>query len=247
MSDIGLIVYAVVSFFMSIIGSIAGGGSGFVTTPLLIFLGLSPAQAIATGKCGGLSTTVGSLVGMKDVKIRDKATLVEILIIAGIVGLVSPLVIVNIDGELYQIVIGIFLVVFSPIIYYKKVGHISKDTSPQSKAIGTFGLVFALFMQGIFSSGLGVLVNFVLMKFFGFNALDTNIIKRTSQLLLNVLIVGGLLLSGLIVWRVAMVAVLVNFFGSYIGGKIAVNNGAAFVSLILSVLAFMSGVGLLLS
>ena len=41
-------------------------------------------------------------------------------------------------------------------------------------------------------------------------------------------------------------AVVANLSGSFIGGRIAVKKGSAFVSIVLAVLAFVSGVGLLL-
>ena len=49
-----LVILGAVSLLMSILSGIGGGGGGFIMTPLAIFLGLTPQQAIASGKIGGL-------------------------------------------------------------------------------------------------------------------------------------------------------------------------------------------------
>jgi uncharacterized membrane protein YfcA len=53
MEPLELALYGGAGFLMSILGGIAGGGGGFVMTPLAIFLGLTPAQAVSTGKFAG--------------------------------------------------------------------------------------------------------------------------------------------------------------------------------------------------
>ncbi|MBX4188923.1 hypothetical protein KW792_02375, partial [Candidatus Saccharibacteria bacterium] len=55
-----LFVFAVV-FGTSILSGMAGGGGGFIITPFLIAIGLTPQQSIATGKVGALGLDTGSL------------------------------------------------------------------------------------------------------------------------------------------------------------------------------------------
>src|SRR5437868_731487 len=101
-----LIVFGTVSFLMSIISAIGGGGGGFITTPLAIFLGLTPQQAIATGKIAGLGTTLGSLQGLTKAKIHRWKIIVPLMLLATVVGLISPFVIKNLDNEVYRKLIG---------------------------------------------------------------------------------------------------------------------------------------------
>jgi len=246
MSDVGLLVYGLAGFFMAIISSIASGGGGFVMTPLGIFLGLTPAEAIATGKLAGLSTTVGSLAGMKSKIPANKKRLATVLVLAGIAGIASSQIIVNLDGDVYAKVIGVVLVLIAPLIYTKKIGYLPKVLSTKHTMLGYVAVFVALLAQGTFSSGLGIFVSIAMILGLGLDALEANITKRTTQLLMNSVIIAGVLGTGLIVWKVALVSIICNFFGSYIGGKIAVKKGAEFVSLLLAILAFMSGVGLLL-
>src|SRR6266403_3140402 len=117
------VVFAVVSLGMAVLSGIVGGGGGFVMTPLLILLGLSPAQAVSTGKLSGLATTVGSLGGMRSVHgTLSKRRVVPVMVLALVVGLLVPFVIRGLENDVYRVVLGIILLLMIPIMIIKKVG-----------------------------------------------------------------------------------------------------------------------------
>jgi len=246
-STLDFIIYAIALFGASIMSGIAGGGGGFITTPLLIFLGLPPAQAVATGKISGLSITLGSLSGMKGVKKASRRRLGAIITLAFIIGLLAPLVIINLDSEVYKNLLAVLLLLMIPVLILKKVGHAETTPSFTKKLIGYGLLAMSLFLQAVFSGGLGSLVNIVLMSMLGMPAIEANVTKRYSQVVLNTVIVLGVLSSGLIYWPIALLGVLVAGIGGYIGGKIAVKRGNKFIMAIFIILMFVSAIGLLLS
>lgn len=241
-----LAVYGLVGFGMSIVGGIAGGGGGFVTTPLAIFLGLTPAQAVSTGKFGGLSITIGSLFGMKKAHGRvSKARIIPVMILALIIGLLVPFVIKTLDSEVYRITLGLMILLMIPVMIFKKVGVKPHHPKLWQKIAGGGLLGVALFLQGIFSGGLGILVNVVLMGMMGMTALEANLTKRWSQVILNTTIILGVLLSGLVVWNVAIVGVLTTFAGSYVGGRMAVSKGDGFIIKIMILMMIASALTLI--
>lgn len=239
-----LIVFGVVSFLMSIISGIGGGGGGFITTPLAIFLGLTPQQAIATGKIGGLGTTLGSLHGLTRVKIHNWKIVLPLMVLAAIVGLLTPFIIKNLDNELYRQLIGIALIGLIPVVWLRKIGI--REHTPQvwQKVAAVPLLIVTLFMQAIFSTGMGSLVVLVLMGLMGMKALEANVTKRFSQVILNTLIVLGLLTTGLIIWEVAAVLFVGNTIGGYIGSKIAIKKGDEFITRVFMFLMLISGLKL---
>lgn len=234
------------SFLMSILSGISGGGGGFVTTPLAIFLGLTPQQAIATGKIGGLGTTIGSLEGFQKEKIARWRIVLPLIILATIIGLTAPLIIKNLDNDIYRRLMGAALLALTPVIWFRKIGYAAHKPAPWVKFLAGPALVVAMLMQAIFSTGMGALVMLVLMGMMGMKALEANVSKRFSQVVLNVLIVLGLLSSGLIVWKVAIVLLIGNTLGGYMGSKIAIEKGNKFVTKVFVVLMTVSGIGLLL-
>jgi uncharacterized membrane protein YfcA len=241
-----LVLYGIAGFVAAILSGISGAGGGFVMTPLGILLGLSPAQAVSTGKFNGLSVTVGSLLGMKEVHGRaSKAKVIPIMILAFLIGLAVPFAIKTLDSDVYRVILGVILLLMIPVMIFKKVGIKPHRPSFWQKALGGSLLTVALVLQGVFSGGLGTLVNIVLMGMMGMTAVEANLTKRWSQLILNTTIIFGVIGSGLVVWNVAAVGICTTFVGSYIGGKMAVKKGDEFIMRVMIGLMIVSAIALI--
>ncbi len=244
-----LVLYGTVGFVMSIVSGIAGAGAGFILTPLSIFLGLSPAQAVATGKLNGLAVSIGSLSGMYDSHTKERVSkwrIASIMVLALLTGLIVPVVITSLNEGFYRITLGVLLLLMIPVIILKKVGVKAHHPTWWQKIAGSVLLAVALLLQGAFSGGLGSLVNVVLMGMLGMTAQEANITKRWSQMILNITIVIGVFGSGLILWHVAAVGVAGTLSGSYIGGRLAVKRGDQFIMRVLIALMVVSGLYLII-
>lgn len=246
MDTAGLVVYAIASFFVSVLGGMSGGGGGFIMTPLTIFLGLSPAQAVATGKLGGLSVTLGSLHGLRKAKLHSWKVVVPISLMALVIGVVAPLAIVNLDAEVYKRTLGVLLLLMVPIMLFKKVGHQKREVSKGYKIAGYTALAVAMSLQAVFSGGLGTLVNMALMGLLGMSALEANVTKRFSQVVLNGVISLALIGTDLIVWEVALVGAFTAFLGGVIGAHLAIKKGDVFVTRIFVIFMIFAAAELLL-
>lgn len=245
MSELGLLLYAVVAFVMSVLSGASGGGGGFLLTPLMIFLGLSPAQAVANGKFGGLSVSVGSLFGLKHEKIKNRKLLVGLMFSAVVVGLLAPQVIVAIDPEVYEKIIGVTLILLSPLLVLKKVGHKTEIKTEAQKVLGIVLVIVSMSMVAVFGGGLGIFMNIAMMGLLGMNAIDASIAKRMVQLVLASVIILGLIGSSLFLLDVIFVSIIVHSLGGYVGGRIALKRGSEFVSLLIAIAAVVSGLVLL--
>ena len=242
-----LVLFGLAGFVMAVISGIAGAGGGFVMTPLGIFLGLTPAQAVATGKFSGLAVTVGSLIGLKEVHGQvAMRKIIAVMVLAFLVGLAVPFAIKAFDNDAYKLALGIILLLMIPVTIIKKIGIHRHKATGWRRLVGGGLLTFSLALQGIFSGGLGTLVNLVLMGVLGMTALEANLTKRWSQIVLNVTIILGVLGSGLIVWPVMAVGMLSTFAGGLIGGRMAVGKGDAFIMRVMVVIMFVSAALLIL-
>lgn len=237
-----LVVYAVVGFIMAILSGIAGAGAGFITTPLLIFFGLTPAQAISSGKFNGLATTIGSLSGLRKYSGKiSKRSIGAIMVLAFFIGLIVPFIIKAFNNRFYQVTLGVIVLSMIPLMIYKKVGIKPSEPSSAKKSLGSILLAVSLLLQGVFSSGLGSLVNIVLMSMLGMTATGANITKRWSQLILNITIILGIIGAGLIIWQVVAVNIVTGLAGSYIGGRLAIQKGDKLVVNVMLILMLASG------
>ncbi len=239
-------VFMVIAFILSMLGGAAGAGGGFIMTPLLILLGLSPAQAVSTGKLSGLAVSVGSLHGMRSHKVKNKRLIYVVMLLALIVGLVTPRIIIGLDNELYKRLLGVILLIMIPIMMLHKPKPDHHVVTTPVKIIGFFLLTLALVLQGIFSGGLGTLVNIVLIAMLGLSPLDANVTKRYSQLLLNGVIVIVVSKSGLIQWDIALWSMVISLLGSSIGSRMALKKGDEFVKRLLLLFVFIAALELLL-
>jgi uncharacterized membrane protein YfcA len=238
-----LAIYAVVGFGMAIVSGIAGGGTGFITTPLLILFGLAPSQAISSAKFNGVATSIGSLSGLRGYSGKvNRRNIILIVILAFIIGLFAPFVIKSFQSKYYQITIGALLLAMIPIMIYRRTGVARHETTLARKTLGSGLVGGSLFIQGVFGSGAGSLVNVVLINMLGMTANEANITKRWSQLVLNLTIITGVVGAGLIVWQVVAINVCTGTVGGYIGGHISVKKGDTFAVNVLLVLMLAAGV-----
>jgi uncharacterized membrane protein YfcA len=247
MNNWELLIYGAASFGTAIVSGMVGGGGGFIMTPLGIFLGLSPAQSVATGKLNGLSVTIGALFGMKKIHGHvSRARVVPVMLLALVIGLLAPFAIKAFENDAYRIALGIILLLMIPVVVVKKVGVKPHNPGTVKKIFGGFVLSVALALQAIFSGGLGTLVNVALMGMLGMTALEANLTKRWSQLILNTAIIFGVIGSGLIVWQAAIIGMIAVFVGGYFGGRLAVHKGDEFIMRIMVILMLVSAIGLII-
>jgi uncharacterized membrane protein YfcA len=69
-------VVFILTFGASIFSGMAGGGGGFIILPLLIALGLSPQQAVATMKLGAFGIGTGSVAAFRKKSFENRRLLI---------------------------------------------------------------------------------------------------------------------------------------------------------------------------
>jgi len=246
MNGWGIAIFGVAGFGMAVLSGIAGAGGGFVMIPLGIMLGMTPAQAVSTGKFSGVSIAVGSLVGMG--RQRQKLAWIKmapVLLLAFLVGLAVPYAIKNFQSDSYKIIMAVLLLITIPIVIFKHLGLKARKTTKAQRTVGSVLLAFALSLQGIFGGGIDTLVNVTLMGLLGMSVIQANITKRWSQLVLNATIIVGVFGSGLIVWKIAAIGIVATLTGSYIGGRIATHKSSLFVTHIMVFMMLLAAVFLI--
>jgi uncharacterized membrane protein YfcA len=83
-----------------------------------------------------------------------------------------------------------------------------------------------------------------LILFFGFKALEASLIKRQTSIALDIVVLAGLLGSGLINYKYGLIAGTAGLIGGYIGSKFALHEGEKFARYALMVFMVASGIWL---
>src|SRR5690606_27060069 len=188
------IFIATVGLFSGIVSGIGGGGGAMLMIPALIFSGLSPQVAVATAKLSGLGGDFGGLIGfLKSGHIRKD--IIKVMIpVAVIVGLIVPLVFAVIESSGFQITLAIIMIALLPTLFIKQ--KLIKPPTHKRKTLGYFLYSIVLFLQGIFSGGVGSLAIYVLTLLFGTSKLEAMATRRVivavlSPVTLIALFIGG--------------------------------------------------------
>jgi uncharacterized membrane protein YfcA len=240
-------IVGVVVLLASVVSGMSGGGGGLIIVPFLIAVGLGPQQAIATTKFAGIGFSFGGIAAFKKRSFKNGVLLIYLIILAALISLLVPPLFKAISGQAFQVAIGIMMIVLAPITFMGKQGLKTNKTTFRKKTLGGLLLGFTFLLQGVFSSGVGLLNSFVLMSCFGLSALDTSAILRVAVLVLNTSVVIALIATTkFIVWQYAAVGLVASFAGGYIGSKIALRRGEKFAKLALAIFMLIAGILLLI-
>ena len=213
--------------------------------PFLIALGLSPQQAVATGKLSAFGLGVGSVAAFKKKAFAYPRLLTGLVIISAIVSYFVPHIFRHINGKTFQLLIGIVILVLVPVVIAEKTGLRRRNTTTAKKLVGTVLMTIVLFMQGVLSGGIGALNNVVLISFFGLSTLQANATRRVITLALNTFIVLSLATTtSYIIYRLAIPGMAGSLLGGYLGSEIALKEGERFTKYALAVFMLVSGIWL---
>jgi uncharacterized protein len=239
------ILIAIVGLLSGIISGIGGGGGAMLMIPAFIFTGFPPQMAVATAKMSGIGGDFGGLIAfIKSGHIRKD--IIKVMIpIAIIVGLITPLVFAAVESKGFQIALAIFMILMLPTLFIKK--KTIKPPTRKHKFIGYSLYTCVLFLQGIFSGGVGSLAVYVLNLLFGTSKLETMATRRAVVAVLSPITVAALLIGGFVSIELGLVGLVTAFVGTHIGAKFVLRRGEIFVSVVMAITILISSVMLLIS
>lgn len=239
------VLIAIVGLVSGIISGMSGGGGTLLTIPALIFTGLPPQVAVATAKLGGIGDDFGGLLAFAKAK-RIRKDIIKVMIpIAIVIGLITPLVFAATESRGFQIALAIFMILMLPTLFIKK--KKIKPPTRKHKVAGFSLYTVVLFLQSIFSGGVGGLAVYVLTLLFGATKIETMATRRAIVAVLSPVTVAALLIGGFVNIGLGLAALVTSFIGSHIGARISLKRGETFVSVVMAVVIFASSVLLLVS
>lgn len=239
------ILIAIVGLVSGIVSGIGGGGGAMLMIPAFIFVGLPPQMAVATAKASGIGGDFGGLVVfVKSGHIRRD--IIKVMIpIAIVIGLITPLVFAAVESKGFQIALAIFMILMLPTLFIKK--KALKPPTRKHRFVGYSLYACVLFLQGIFSGGVGSLAVYVLALLFGTSKLETMATRRAIVAVMSPITVVALLIGGFVNVELGLVGLATAFAGTHIGARFVLKRGELFVSVVMSVTILISSVILLIN
>ena len=222
-----LIILVTAAFAGGVLNALAGGGS-FLTLPALIYVGVPPVAANATGTLALLPGYLASAWGFRaDLRNAKRSNLTLLLIMGAIGGALGAALLLLTSDSLFRALVPWLLLAAT--VLFAAGPSILKLAG--GKTPGTYvsagGVLLACCYGGYFNGGLGILLLavFALLGMRNLNLM--NGLKNLLSFELTLIAVGIYIAGGAIAWREALTMMISATAGGYVGARWAYRIPAA--------------------
>lgn len=229
MSITQIAVLALIMVATGAIGAITGGNS-LINVPLMIWVGMTSREAVATNLFAVLFMTVSATARFA----RDKLISARLLLPLGALTAVSSAIgaelAVKLPEAVVKVIVGTsmaFLVTFMAL--HQKSSARAVSVAPPAAPLG-FLLTFVLGIYGgLFSGGYTTLMTFVGVACFGLRMLESVALMKPVNLVSCAAASLVFFSAHLIDWRVGVPLSVANLIGGYLGARLAVRASERWV------------------
>ncbi len=224
------------------------GGGGLLSIPSLMLLGLPPQVAIATDRLGSLGETLASLSKYAKAKKIVWKYVPPLIILAIFNSFLGAKILFTIDPATVQKIVSALILVLLPLIFIKpNLGLEQIATSKWKKIIGFIIYFLLMILAATFGAGVGPLVAYAFMYFFGFTMITASATKILPYFFLSVSSVAIFARHGLIDYKNGVIFLIGMTIGGYLGAHTALQKGDRWVKRLFALVVVLSGIKLLFS
>ena len=221
MFDIALLLGA--AFVAGALNAVAGGGS-FLTLPALVFVGVPPVVANATGTVALLPGYLAGAWGFREDLAPPPSLSLRAVVLLSLVGgsAGAGLLLLTSDSVFQRIVPWLLLVATA---LFALAPQLRAWSGHQGTAPGAWkaarGMLAGAGYGGYFNGGLGILL-LALLGLLGQTQLNAmNGMKNLVSALLTAIAVGIYAAGGIVQWRLALLMMVAATLGGYGGARVA--------------------------
>ena len=247
---LSIILLFIISFIANTLSSLAGGGAGLLQLPILLFLGLPFATALATHKVASVALGVGaSFKHLRSGQLNWRFSL--FILSFGLPGVVSGALLVLTIPELYATLglailttgLGIYSLLKPQLGQFEDVKH----RNFLGFLIGGSGLFLIGALNGSLTSGTGLFVTMWLVRWFGLDY---------KKAVAFTLVLVGLFWNGMGAFTLAMqttiywpwipALLIASFLGGYLGAHLSQTKGNKLIKRSFEFITIATGLSLAL-
>ena len=219
MFEIALLLTA--AFVAGALNAVAGGGS-FLTLPALVFVGVPPILANATGTVALLPGYAAGAWGFREDTSPPPGLSMKLLVALSLMGgsAGAALLLVTSD-EMFSLFVPWLLLVATILFAFGPQLRELVDGGKPSTTKATIGVLMVAIYGGYFNGGLGILL-LALFGLLGQTQLNAmNGLKNLVSTLLTTIAVAVYAYGGVVNWRYALLMMVAATAGGYIGARVA--------------------------
>jgi len=209
--------------------SIAGGG-GLISFPVLLGVGMSPVQALATNKLqGSFGTTTAALHFLRHGEI-DRQGMVFAIVCTFIGAMLGTLAVSQIDSRILMTFIPVLLIANALyFLFSSRVGDVARH---RRVSMGAFSMIFGAgigFYDGFFGPGTGAFFALAFVSILGFSLKQATAHSKLLNMTSNLAALLFFMLGGYVVWSIGLVMAAGQIIGATIGAHLVIRRGTALI------------------
>ncbi len=210
------------------LGAITGGNS-LINVPLMITVGMSPRQAVATNMFAVIFMTVSATARFARARMLRARLLVPLGVLTVFTSAAGALIAVKLPETVVKLVVGVSMAV---LVLFILVYRRQEAPAPPTSARRTAGFVATAVLGvygGFFSGGYTTLMTVLCTVCFGLTMMESVAITKPVNLLSCLAASAVFFAGGLIDLRVGVPLAAANLVGGWLGAHAALKGGDRFV------------------
>lgn len=229
-------VFFVLGAVVSLINSIAGGGSS-LSLPLMIFLGMPATVANGTNRIGLIIGNLSSVYHLSKHGFLNKKLFRQLFIPSLAGTLLGLFFLVNVGDRTFQAILAVAICLVVVMSRARKDIFGKPPTQPPEKLTlgGAIGFALVSLYGCIVQVGVGFVQIFSLTRYTGMDAIHVNALKNSLTSIFLIISTAVLAYNGKVNWPVAIVMSVGAWFGGYIGSSLQRKKGNKFIERFISV------------
>jgi uncharacterized membrane protein YfcA len=224
---------ALAGFAAGLIDSIVGGG-GLVLTPAMLNLhpGLNILQAIGTQRTSSImGTSVAAWNYLRKIHI-ERRILLPACAAAMAASAIGVQFAKRLDSDLLKWTVLAICVILAVYTVFRKDLGLKEERRfhPKHESLAALSIGTATgFYNGLIGPGTGTIMVFAFVSFLGLDFLKSSAVSKAANVSADISSWTVLMLSGFVLWVLAVPLIIGNMLGSYIGSHMAIRKGQTFV------------------
>lgn len=230
MSPAQISILTILMLVTGAIGAITGGNS-LINVPLMIMVGMSPRQAVATNMFAVTFMTISATARFARARILKWELLVPLGVITAITSALGAWIAVKLSETLVKLVVGISM---GALVVFIAVNRKS-EPPPPSSARRTTGYVVSTLLGiygGFFSGGYTTLMTVLCTVCFSLTMMESVAVTKPVNLVSCVAASIVFFAGGIVDLRIGLPLAAANLVGGWLGAHAALKGGDRFVRLL---------------
>lgn len=244
-----LAIYALLFFVALLAGfidSIAGGG-GLLTIPVLLSVGITPVEALATNKLqavGGSFSASLYFVRRKAVNLRDMLLPFIMTVVGAMAG---AIIIQMITTDFLRQLLPVMVIFVG--LYFLLSPAIGLEDRQQRVSTSTFGLIFGTgigFYDGAFGPGTGSFFALACVSLLGFNLAKATAHAKVLNFASNMGSLVFFIIGGHVLWVLGFVMLVGQMIGARLGARLVLTKGQKLIRPMIVIISLLMSLKLLI-